>query len=290
MRFFWRDFTNAILCCPELLARPHVPLTAVFMWWIGMTEIAPSGIWTQADSLSGTGIALMNLESQIVAVNELRPDDIAQMCRLMQAHYEGVTERQFAADLNAKQWAILLHDQGHLYGFSTQVLFDHVYEGGVVKVLFSGDTVIEKSHWGSLALPVAWGRLMLSLLATHPGTDLYWLLTSKGYKTYRFLPVFFREFQPCYNGNQRPLKRNCCKASPFIALEPAMIRSAGILRAEPGNQRLREGIAELDNRRLRDPHVAFFQQLNPGHAQGDELVCLARFHPDNLNPYIRRQL
>jgi hypothetical protein len=36
--------------------------------------------------------------------------------------------------------------------------------------------------------------------------------------------------------------------------------------------------------------VEFFQKLNPGHAQGDELVCLARFHPDNLTPYIRRQL
>jgi hypothetical protein len=41
---------------------------------------------------------------------------------------------------------------------------------------------------------------------------------------------------------------------------------------------------------LQDPHVAFFQKLNPGYAQGDELVCLARFHPDNLTPYIRRQL
>jgi hypothetical protein len=66
--------------------------------------------------------------------------------------------------------------------------------------------------------------------------------------------------------------------------------AAGILRAKPGDQRLREGIAELDDKRLRDPHVAFFRERNPGHAQGDELVCLARFHPDNLKPYIRRQL
>ena len=179
---------------PELLARPHVPLTSrlyLVDWEDGNRAIQNLDA---ADSLFGTGIALMNLESQIVAVNELRADDIAQMCRLMQAHYEGVTEQQFAADLNAKQWAILLRDQGRLCGFSTQVLFDHVFDGGAVKVLFSGDTVIDKSHWGSMALPVAWGRLMLSLLATHPGMELYWLLTSKGYKTYRFLPVFFQEF------------------------------------------------------------------------------------------------
>jgi hypothetical protein len=41
---------------------------------------------------------------------------------------------------------------------------------------------------------------------------------------------------------------------------------------------------------LRDQHIAFFQLRNPGHRRGDELVCLARFHPDNLKPYIRRQL
>ena len=67
------------------------------------------------------------------------------MCRLMQAHYEGVTEQQFLADLAAKQWVILLRDQGRLCGFSTQVLFDHPFDGGTVKILFSGDTVIEKT-------------------------------------------------------------------------------------------------------------------------------------------------
>jgi hypothetical protein len=160
----------------------------------------------------------------------------------------------------------------------------------VVKVLFSGDTVIDKSHWGSMALPVAWGRLMLSLLAAQPGVIFYWLLTSKGYKTYRFLPVFFREFQPCYNAEPTPSEKKLLRSVAVHRFGTRYDAAAGILRAEPGNQRLREGVAELDSRRLRDPHVAFFQQRNPRHAQGDELVCLARFHPDNLNPYIRRQL
>jgi hypothetical protein len=232
----------------------------------------------------------MNLESQIVAVNELPAKDIAQMCRLMQAHYEGVTKRQFSADLNGKQWAILLRDQGRLCGFSTQVLFDHPVEGGVTKVLFSGDTVIEKSHWGSMALPIAWGRLMLSLLESQPDLDLYWLLTSKGYKTYRFLPVFFQKFLPCYNAEPDAFEEKLLHSIAIRRFGNRYDPVSGLLRAEPGNQRLRDGIAELDARRLRDPHVAFFQSRNPGHAHGDELVCLARFHPDNLNPYIRRQL
>ena len=232
----------------------------------------------------------MRLNSQTLLIGDLPTELIAQMQQLMHAHYEGVSEGRFLADLQAKQWVILLWDHGTLCGFSTQVLFDHSLAGRCVKILFSGDTIIDKTHWGSLALPVAWGRLMLSLHAANPDTKLYWLLTSKGYKTYRFLSVFFHEFHP-----------SC--VSPTPAFEQALLSSiatqrfgkrfdnaAGILRAEPGAQRLREGIADIDDKHLRDPHVAFFQKLNPGHRRGDELVCLARFHPDNLTPYIRRQL
>jgi hypothetical protein len=232
----------------------------------------------------------MKLESQIIMVGELSQDCIAQMQQLMRAHYEGVSESQFRADLFAKQWVILLHDNGHLCGFSTQVLFDFPLAARDVKILFSGDTIIEKSHWGSLALPIAWGRLMLSLCDTHPDAELFWLLTSKGYKTYRFLPVFFHEFYPCPAKETPAFEKALLDGAARERFGRRFDPASGILRAEPGAQRLREGIAEIDAGRLRDPHVAFFQEKNPDHAHGDELVCLARFHGDNLKPYIRRQL
>jgi hypothetical protein len=212
------------------------------------------------------------------------------MRHLMQAHYEGVSEQQFLADLRAKQWVILLYDDDQLCGFSTQVLFDYPHEDHLAKILFSGDTIIDKCHWGSLALPLAWGRLMLSLQAACPGTELYWLLTSKGYKTYRFLPVFFHEFFPCYAMATPAFETTLLTTVATQRFGTRFDPASGVLRAKPGAQRLREGIAELDGKRLRDPHVAFFQRQNPGHWRGDELVCLARFHRDNLKPYIRRQL
>jgi hypothetical protein len=232
----------------------------------------------------------MTLDSQTLRVGDLPAGRIAEMQELMRAHYEGVTAAQFLADLQAKQWVILLYDQGTLCGFSTQVLFDHTLAGRRVKILFSGDTIIDRQHWGSLALPVAWGRLMLSLQAASPDAGLYWLLTSKGYKTYRFLPVFFREYYPCCESETPDFEQALLTSAAAERFGKRFDTASGILRAEPGAQRLREGIAEIDDQRLRDPHVAFFRNRNPGHARGDELVCLARFHPDNLNPYIRRQL
>ena len=232
----------------------------------------------------------MKLESQTIAVSNLRPEWVVQMRQLMQTHYEGVSEERFLADLQAKQWVILLYENCQLCGFSTQALFDYWHESRLIKILFSGDTIIDKSHWGSLALPVAWGRLMLSLHTTYPRTELYWLLTSKGYKTYRFLPVFFHEFYPCHTAETPAFERTLLRSLGAQQFGTRFDEAAGVLRAQAGAQRLREGVADVDGRRLRDPHVAFFQRQNPGHGRGDELVCLARFHPDNLKPYIRRQL
>jgi hypothetical protein len=230
----------------------------------------------------------MKLESQTIPVAQLRPECVAQMLHLMQAHYEGVPEEQFLSDLRAKQWVILLYDESRLCGFSTQTLFDFPHENRPTRILFSGDTIIDKDHWGSLALPVAWGRLMLSL--TSPAIELYWLLTSKGYKTYRFLPVFFHEFYPCHTAETPAFERTLLSSVATQRFGARFDPATCVLRAGPGAQHLRAGIAELDGKRLRDPHVAFFQQRNPGHRGGDELVCLARFHTDNLKPYILRQL
>jgi hypothetical protein len=41
-------------------------------------------------------------------------------------------------------------------------------------------------------------------------------------------------------------------------------------------------MAEVPAHRLRDPHVAFFLQRNPGYRQGDELACLADIAKENF--------
>lgn len=232
----------------------------------------------------------MKLESTTLPVAEVTTVMATEMFRLMQTHYEGVTESQFQADLREKKWVILLYDGGQLRGFSTQVVFDYEHRGQRLNILYSGDTIIDKRYWGSMALPVAWGRLMLSLVADYPDRELYWLLTSKGYKTYRFLPVFFHEFYPCYEKATPTLEDELLKSLALQKYESFFDSEKGIVRAGMNAQRLREGLAEIDEKRLRDPHVAYFQQRNPGHINGDELVCLARCHVGNLTDYIRRQL
>ncbi len=57
--------------------------------------------------------------------------------------------------------------------------------------------------------------------------------------------------------------------------------SSGIVRLDDP-QRLRTGIASMPCQRLADPHLSFFCERNPGHAEGDELVCCTRFDTENM--------
>ena len=147
--------------------------------------------------------------------------------------------------------------------------------GRPVQVLFSGDTIVDRQSWGDSALAHVWGRLALSLIDRHAGAELYWFLISKGYKTYRFLPLFFHEFYPRHDRPTPAWARTVLDALGRHKFPSAYDATSGVIRADGPKDRLRPGVAELTLERLRDPHVRFFAERNPGHARGDELCCLA---------------
>jgi hypothetical protein len=208
------------------------------------------------------------------------------MYELMDRHYVNVRQNVFDADLAEKRWVILLQDPvtEELCGFSTQRLLTVEAGGEQVTALFSGDTIIAREKWGESALPHVWGRLALSLIDEHSGGPLYWFLISKGYKTYRFLPLFFREFYPRYDRATPREARAIIDALAGSRWPGFYDSGAGVIRATASKDRLRPGIADVTDARLRDAQVRFFLERNPGFADGDELCCLAPLTRDNFTP------
>jgi hypothetical protein len=176
------------------------------------------------------------------------------MFALLDEYFLGVTRAQFEFDLAEKNWVILLEDAGRVRGFSTLLV-----QAGVV---YSGDTIVHREAWGSSALARTW------LEAVRELRPEYWLLITSGFRTYRFLPVFWKEFWPRFDAPQRPALLETLARERFGSRY-----DNGIVRfASP--QVLRNGLKEIPPSRLDDPHVKFFAERNRGHAQGDELVCL----------------
>jgi hypothetical protein len=228
----------------------------------------------------------MRLTAGLADVADVTPDLRDEMFSLMTAHFAGVGRAAFEIDLADKRWVILVRDPaaGRLCGFSTQTVLETEVDGQAVRALFSGDTIVRRDSWGDPALTHVWGRFALSLIDAHAGEEFYWFLISQGYKTYRFLPVFFREFYPRHDAPTPGRVRAVIDALAGQRYPTSYDPARGIVRATAAQYRLRPGLADVIPGRLRDPHVRFFQARNPGHGGGDELCCLAPLTRANFTP------
>ncbi len=228
----------------------------------------------------------------LVRVADLTPSRRDEMFALMTAAYEHVDRATFAADLDEKDWVLQVVDEEtqRLKGFSTQMLLRVEVEGRPVCALFSGDTIVDRDARGQWGLFQVSGWFVRSLIAAYPDEELYWFLISKGYKTYRFLPLFFHEFYPRHDEPTPPQFRRMIDALGDCKFGDAYDRAAGIVRAGPTSGRLRPGVADITADRLTDPHVRFFAECNPRHALGDELCCIAPLSLANFTPAAYRAM
>ncbi|HQF37550.1 MAG TPA: hypothetical protein PK322_00365 [Opitutaceae bacterium] len=230
----------------------------------------------------------MSLTAQIVARSLLPAQTAEEMLALHQRHFDGVERMRFFTDLEEKDWVILLlAADGRLAGFSTQKLLSPVEELGGARFLFSGDTIVERAHANTPLLPGCFGHLMLRLMEQYGEESLYWFLISKGFRTYRFLPVFFERFWPSSDHATPQAAQRLIDAVARRKFGPAYDATSGLVRIAE-TDRLAPSLAQIPPGRLDDRHVAFFLARNPGYARGDELACLAPIRRDNLNSYGRR--
>lgn len=192
----------------------------------------------------------------------------------------------FERDLDEKDWVVLLRDEhGRVDGFSTLMRMD----AGDVSVFFSGDTVVARHRWGTYDLPRFWAKHVFAQAAMLAPRESYWFLISSGYRTYRYLPVFFRDFYPRVDRETPPHVKALIDRIARAKFNGSYDADAGVVRlATPAP--LRAGISDPDERVERDPHVRFFVERNPNHAAGDELACLVRVSPDNVTPAGRRMI
>ena len=220
---------------------------------------------------------------------ELNTAQQEQMFALLSAHFEGVTLAQFQRDLAEKNWVILLQRDARLVGFSTLLAYETSFEGEPVSVIYSGDTIVALEAWNSPSLSRAWIACVRALRAHYPHGKYYWLLLTSGFRTYRFLPVFWSRFYPRFDTPTPPKQ---ARLLDFLASErfgPQYDPQKGIVRFNHPQQ-LRDDLKQIPAGKNTDPHVAFFLERNPGHVFGDELVCLTELVDENLTPAGRRMV
>lgn len=229
----------------------------------------------------------MKLEARGDRRESLTTAERAELFALLTRHFEGVDAEQFGRDLDEKDWVLRLRRDARLVGFTTLQVGASEFGGVRLNILYSGDTITEPEVWSSPVLSRAWIALVRRIQGEKLAEPWYWLLLSSGFRTYRFLPVFFQQFWPRHDAAMPP---ELVRLRDHLARErfgPLFDAAAGVVRF-PRPQRLREKLAQVPEGRKHDPHVAFFLEKNPGHAAGDELVCLCDLGDPNLTAAGRR--
>ena len=145
-----------------------------------------------------------HIQFRLVWRSNLASQEKAAMFQLLTEQFDGVTPEQFARDLSEKNLALLLSRGETLVGFSTLLSHTTTFEGDNVNIIYSGDTIVAPEAWGTTALPRAWVAGVEALRAELPPGRCFWLLLTSGFRTYRFLPVFWREFFPRFDAPTPP--------------------------------------------------------------------------------------
>ncbi len=224
-----------------------------------------------------------------IAIRDLHRDDREQMYVLLDRYYLGVTRKVFDFDLAAKEHVILLRaSTGELVGFSTLSRFHLALPERAVLAVFSGDTIVGAGHRGSFETAHQICRYFFRTIEEFPGEDIYWVLICKGWRTYRVLRLLFEEYAPRAGSADPTVFHEVADAFGAARYPDSYRPEARIIESHAPGQRIRPGSPEAIDRRRSDAEMLFFEQVNPQHERGNELVCVAPVRPDNFTAATRR--
>jgi len=223
-------------------------------------------------------------------IDRISPADIRTMYDIFCRYYANTDLDTFLSDMSRKTGVFLIRrrDDRCLVGFSTVALMDLNLQGKQVKGVFSGDTIIEKEYWGSRALVTSFFLYIVRVILRYPFTPVFWLLISKGYKTYLLLANNFFRFYP--HPQRRYQAYETLVEEYSEALFPGYYCPARkVLDFGEDYQFLNQDVAGItDELRERVPNVAFFEACNPDWESGHELPCVGRAGPSDAFRYVFR--
>ncbi len=225
---------------------------------------------------------MTNLKGSVVRQEALTKSDKEVMYALMDTFYDNMTKENFLRDLEEKDYCIVLRDEtGHIGGFSTQKLLHIPVGDTMMHGVFSGDTIIHKDYWGSMALFIEFAKFFFQFEEVYG--EFYWFLICKGYKTYKLLPTFFNTFYPNYKLVTPVSIKEKMDAYGMYCFPEDYDPQTGVICYKQQKDRLKEHVADITEDKLKDEHIAYFVKHNPEYIKGNDIVCITQISKDNLS-------
>lgn len=229
------------------------------------------------------------LKGKIKPVGEYTKEEQDTMYRLMAEFYDNTSESVFMKDFHDKDYCLALyHETDGIVGFTTQKVMSVDVNGSKIHGIFSGDTIIHKDYWGEIELFRTWADFWFDYAEKYD--DFYWFLICKGYKTYGMLPLFFQEFYPNYRKQTPVYEKSIIDAYATVLYGSEYNKNNGVIEYCTVKDRLKDGVADIGSRELKNRDTAFFCQVNPGYIYGNDLACLAKLDRMGLKKHVEKML
>jgi len=242
-------------------------------------------------------MAIINrkLVSKFYKIKKVTLSQLLEMHSLFVRYYNNADLETFIKDMEKKAGVFVLEDSEtkNIVGFSTWDELSITVAGKSSIGIFSGDTVVDKKYWGNKTLQKAFVKRLFKLKLKRPDRNIYWLLISKGYKTYLLLANNFPKHYPNYKRESKRLEsvvdQYCNELYPSAYRDDDRLLDFG-----QEYQSLKGGVAEItDEMKKENPKIKHFEDLNPSWRQGTELPCVGevtinmiwRFTKKNLDVF-----
>jgi hypothetical protein len=183
-------------------------------------------------------------------------------------------ERAFIeAELRSRERIALFRMNDALLGMASLHVHPARFRGRAIAVI-STTHVLLRENWRGRNLTQWLGlRTYLRTRLRYPMRPIYWFFDAFSYKSYLLLPRNFVEYWPRHDQPTPEARAALIDELASRAYGPAWRPARGVA-VRSGRIRLREAAAPLPSDGDPGPDVAFFARANPGHAEGDMLICL----------------
>jgi hypothetical protein len=211
-----------------------------------------------------------------------------EMFRLFERYYEEVSYTKFCDDLANKTAVLLFREnvftlnvkkqalEKRVVGFSTLV-YRRLKVGPTTTAtfLFSGDTVLDSAAWGSKILQSSFFWEIVKAKLMNPFSPVYWMLISKGYKTYLMMRRNFAKSFPNSKSKTDPQTMSAQNIFYTDKFGECYNPETGLIILDDCKGAVKDGVSPVTEALKRNPDVAFFVQKNPEFQNGVELACIA---------------
>jgi hypothetical protein len=183
-------------------------------------------------------------------------------------------ERSYAEnELRRRDSVAMFRMNGALLGMASLHIYPAAFRGRKLAVISTTQVLIRENWRGRNLIQKLGLRTYLDTRLRYPLRPIYWFFDTHSYKSYLLLPRNFSRYWPRYDEPTPEPSAALIDALATQMYGPAWRPARGVA-VRSGQRRLRETAAPLTLGADIDPNVAFFAQANPGHAEGDMLLCL----------------